>query len=114
MDNLMRRAAALLLGLLLIAPAPAPAYSVLAHEAIIDVVWDSNIRPLLLKRFPQASPEDLVKAHAYAYGGSIVQDMGYYPHGSKFFSDLTHYFRSGDFIVALLADSQDLNDYAFA
>jgi hypothetical protein len=114
MDNLMRRAAALLLGLLLIAPAPAPAYSVLAHEAIIDVVWDSNIRPLLLKRFPQASPEDLVKAHAYAYGGSIVQDMGYYPHGSKFFSDLTHYFRSGDFIVALLNDASDINEYAFA
>jgi Zinc dependent phospholipase C len=114
MDHLMRRAAALLLGLLFVAPAPAPAYSVLAHEAIIDVLWDTNIRPMLLKRFPNATPDDLKKAHAYAYGGSIIQDMGYYPHGSKFFSDLTHYFRSGDFIVALLNNASDVNEYAFA
>jgi Zinc dependent phospholipase C len=40
--------------------------------------------------------------------------MGYYPHGNKFFSDLTHYFRSGDFIEALLRGAQDLNEYAFA
>jgi Zinc dependent phospholipase C len=114
MDHLMRRAVALLLGLLFVGPVPTPAYSVLAHEAIIDVLWDSNIRPLLLKRFPNATADDLVKAHAYAYGGSIIQDMGYYPHGSKFFSDLTHYFRSGDFIVALLNDASDVNEYAFA
>lgn len=110
----MRRAAAILLGLLMVGPAPAPAYSVLTHEAIIDVLWDSNIRPLLLKRFPNASPDDLVRAHAYAYGGSIVQDMGYYPHGNKFFSDLTHYFRSGDFIISLLRNASDINEYAFA
>jgi len=95
-------------------PHPAQAYSVLTHEAIIDAAWDANIRPLLLARFPNATPDDLRTAHAYAYGGSIIQDMGYYPHGNKFFSDLTHYFRSGDFIEALLRDSQDLNDYAFA
>jgi len=110
----MRCALALMLGLLLVVPAPTSAYSVLAHEAIIDVLWDSNIRPLLLKRFPNASPDDLVKAHAYAYGGSIIQDMGYYPHGSKFFSDLTHYFRSGDFIISLLRNASDINEYAFA
>lgn len=110
----MRRAIALLLGFLFIAPTPAPAYSVLAHEAIIDVLWETNIRPMLLKRFPNASADDLVKAHAYAYGGSIIQDMGYYPHGSKFFSDLTHYFRSGDFIVSLLTTASDVNEYAFA
>ena len=95
-------------------PCPTEAYSVLTHEAIIDAAWDTNIRPVLLARFPNASLDDLRKAHAYAYGGAIIQDMGYYPHGNKFFSDLTHYFRSGDFIEALLRDSLDLNDYAFA
>jgi hypothetical protein len=93
---------------------PAGAYSVLTHEAIIDAAWDTNIRPLLLARFPNATPDDLRVAHAYAYGGAIIQDMGYYPHGNRFFSDLTHYFRGGDFVEALLRDSQDLNDYAFA
>ncbi len=95
-------------------PIPSEGYSVLTHEAIIDAAWEASIRPLLLERFPAATHDDLRKAHAYAYGGSIIQDMGYYPHGNKFFSDLTHYFRSGDFIEALLRDSQDLNDYAFA
>src|SRR5690242_17687088 len=95
-------------------PAPSAAYAVLAHEAIIDSVWDTHIRPLLLKRFPQATREELKEAHGYAYGGAIIQDMGYYPHGSHFFSDLTHYVRSGDFIMALLHDAKDINDYAFA
>lgn len=98
----------------LLFPHPSEAYSVLTHEAIIDSAWEKNIRPLLLDRFPNATSDDLRKAHGYAYGGAIIQDMGYYPHGSKFFSDLTHYFRSGDFVQALLRDSQDLNDYAFA
>jgi hypothetical protein len=111
MTNLLRRCFALFL---LLFPASTPAYSVLTHEAIIDVMWDTNLRPLLLKRFPNATKEQLLQAHAYAYGGAIVQDMGYYPSGSKFFSDLTHYFRSGDFIVALLGDASDLNEYAFA
>src|ERR1017187_5742401 len=95
-------------------PAQSTAYAVLAHEAIIDSVWDTNIRPLLLKRFPAATPEELKEAHGYAYGGAIIQDMGYYPHGSFFFSDLTHYVRSGDFVLALLHDSKDLDGYAFA
>ena len=95
-------------------PAQSAAYAVLAHEAIIDSVWDTNIRPLLLKRFPGATGEELKEAHGYAYGGAIIQDMGYYPHGSHLFSDLTHYVRSGDFILALLRDSQDLDGYAFA
>lgn len=90
------------------------AYAVLAHEAIIDTVWDTNIKPLLLKRFPHSTVDELHKAHGYAYGGAIIQDMGYYPHGSHFFSDLTHYVRSGDFILALIRNSKDLNDYAFA
>jgi hypothetical protein len=95
-------------------PSETLAYAVLAHEAIIDSVWDTNIRPLLLKRFPGATGEELKEAHGYAYGGAIIQDMGYYPHGSFFFSDLAHYVRSGDFILALLHDSKDLNGYAFA
>jgi len=110
------RAFALTLALLMsfALPAPSAAYAVLAHEAIIDSAWDTNIRPLLLKRFPNATPAELKEAHGYAYGGAIIQDMGYYPHGNKFFSDLTHYVRSGDFVLALLRDSKDLDDYAFA
>lgn len=89
-------------------------YSVLTHEQIVDVQWKDGIQPLLLKRFPNASEEDLRKAHAYAYGGCVLQDMGYYPFGSKYFSDLVHYVRSGDFVEALIRDSSELNEYAFA
>jgi hypothetical protein len=89
-------------------------YSVLTHEEIVDLLWKDQLRPLLLERFPQASDDELKQAHAYAYGGSVVQDMGYYPFGSKYFSDLVHYVRSGDFVAALIQDSSDLNDYAFA
>ena len=89
-------------------------YSVLTHEAIIDAAWSDGIKPLLLQRFPDATLEELQQAHGYAYGGAIIQDMGYYPFGSQFFSDLTHYVRSGDFVLALIAESHDLNEYAFA
>src|ERR1700751_2348354 len=89
-------------------------YSVLTHEAIVDSLWDASIQKMLLKRFPAATPEELEKAHASAYGGCILQDMGYYPFSSRLFSDLTHYVRSGDFIAALIRESQDLNEYAFA
>jgi hypothetical protein len=100
---------------LLLFPIPAAySYSVLSHEAIIDSTWDSAIGPLLLQRFPAATADELTQAHAFAYGGCIIQDLGYYPFGSKFFSDLTHYVRSGDFILNLIRDSQDLNEYAFA
>ncbi len=92
----------------------AHAYSVLTHEAIIDSSWPGEIKPLLLKRFPNTTEDELRQAHAYAYGGAILQDMGYYPFGSKFFSDLLHYVRTGDFILAMLADAQDVNEYAFA
>ncbi|MBS1857976.1 MAG: zinc dependent phospholipase C family protein [Acidobacteria bacterium] len=90
------------------------AYSVLSHEAIIDTVWDHEIRALLLKRFPLATDPELVHAHAHAYAGAIIQDMGYYPFGSHFFSDLLHYVRSGDFVVNLIRESQTLDEYAFA
>jgi hypothetical protein len=89
-------------------------YSVLTHEAIIDSAWDDAIKPLLLKRFPDSTPEQLKAAHSYAYGGCVIQDLGYYPFGSHLFSNLVHYVRTGDFVNALLRDSQDLNDYAFA
>jgi len=54
------------------------------------------------------------EAHAYAYGGAVIQDLGYYPFGSVEFSNLVHYVRSGDFVCELLAQSQDANEYAFA
>jgi len=95
-------------------PGETAAYSVLSHEAVIDGAWSTSIRPLLLQRFPDATPAQLREAHGYAYGGAIIQDMGYYPHGSHFFSNLTHYVRSGDFVIALIRDSKDLDGYAFA
>jgi Zinc dependent phospholipase C len=113
----MSRTQAVLSGVLILFlawPTSVGAYSVLSHEAIIDAVWRTHIQPLLQKRFPHATPDELRRAHAYAYAGAIIQDMGYYPYGSKFFSNLTHYVRSGDFIEALLRDSEDINEYAFA
>jgi hypothetical protein len=95
-------------------PIPARSYSVLTHEAIIDTLWIDAIQPVLVKRFPEASEEQLKNAHAYAYGGSIIQDLGYYPFGSHLFSDLVHYVRSADFLQALLDESQNLQEYAFA
>ncbi len=92
----------------------APAYSVFTHEELIDLAWSSSIRPLLLARFPAATDEQLREAHAYAYGGCAIQDMGYYPFAKEFFSDLTHYVRSGDFISNLLRDAGNLDEYAFA
>lgn len=102
------------LALLLASATVCSAYSVLTHEEIIDLLWDQQIKPLLLKRFPNATPEELKTAHAYAYGGSVIQDIGYYPFGNHVFSDLTHYVRTGDFVQALINDSQDINEYAFA
>ena len=90
------------------------AYSVLTHEEIVDLVWTSDIRPLLLQRFPNLTDDQIKEAHAYAYGGSVIQDLGYYPFGSKEFSDLVHYVRTGDFVIELLRQSQDANEYAFA
>lgn len=90
------------------------AYSVLTHEQVVDFVWDSNIKPLLLQRYPHATPEQLREAHAYAYGGCLIQDMGYYPGGNKFFSDLVHYVRSGDFVREMIRQSRDIDELAFA
>src|ERR1700683_594343 len=90
------------------------AYSVLTHEEIVDLLWSGDIRPLLLKRYPGLLEDQLNQAHAYAYGGAVIQDLGYYPFGSAEFSNLVHYVRSGDFVRELLVESQDVNEYAFA
>lgn len=90
------------------------AYSVLTHEALIDVSWDKFIVPLLKQRFPGATPEQLKEAHAYAYGGAVAPDMGYYPFGSSLFTNLVHYVRSGDFVESLLREAQDINEYSFS
>ncbi len=104
---------AILILLALLAP-DARAYSVLSHEAVIDSAWQPSIKPLLLARFPNATPDQLREAKGYAYGGAIIQDLGYYPHDSHLFSDLSHYVRSGDFVLALVRDSSTLDEYAFA
>ena len=90
------------------------AYSVLTHEEIVDLLWTDEIQPLLLKRFPGLTADQLKDAHAFAYGGAVIQDLGYYPFGNKEFSNLVHYVRSGDFVRELLLESQDVNEYAFA
>ncbi|MFL5813006.1 MAG: zinc dependent phospholipase C family protein [Bdellovibrionia bacterium] len=104
----------LLIALLAVFTVRGRAYSVLTHEQIVDLLWKDQIQPLLLKRFPGTTDDQMREAHAYAYGGSVIQDMGYYPFGSKYFSDLVHYVRSGDFVEALIRNSSDLNEYAFA
>ena len=108
------RVAGWLVFFFLLFPQFGQSYSVLTHEQIVDLLWKDQLQPLLLKRFPQSTEDDLRKAHAYAYGGCVIQDMGYYPFGSHYFSDLVHYTRTGDFVEALLHDSGDLNEYAFA
>jgi hypothetical protein len=90
------------------------AYSVLTHEEIVDLLWTDEIQPLLLQRFPGLSADQLKDAHAFAYGGAVLQDLGYYPFGNKEFSNLVHYVRTGDFVRELLLESQDVNEYAFA
>src|SRR5690348_1377323 len=92
-------------------PLPSAAYSVLTHEEIVDLAWEDQLQPMLLKRFPNATPQELQRAHAFAYGGSLVQDMGYYPFGKRYFSDLLHYVRTGDFVTALIQESSDINEY---
>lgn len=117
----MRPAALLfpLLLLLLTIPArQARAYSVLTHQANVDSAWRQCIEPAL-RRYARREKEGLTTeqlrdARAYAYGGAIIQDMGYYPFGAKLFTNLTHYVRTGVFVQTLLKQAQDLNEYAFA
>lgn len=112
MDRLLRFFSVFAL-LLALAPG-AGAYSVLTHEEVVDLCWEKDIKPLLLERYPNSTPDEIKEAHAYAYGGAVIQDLGYYPFGSHEFSDLVHYVRSGDFVVNLINDSENINDFAFA
>jgi hypothetical protein len=116
MRSIRTRSLSLILLLLLLTTCtrPALAYAVLTHEEIIDLTWADSIQPLLLKRYPNLTPAQLREAHAYAYGGCVIQDLGYYPFGKPSFSNLLHYVRTGDFVRALFRDSKDPNDVAFA
>jgi len=100
--------------LILLTPHWMVGYSLLTHEQIVDLAWAEHIEPLLRRQFPGATDDDLLEAHAYAYVGCVIQDLGYYPLGSKDFSNLVHYVRSGDFVLALLRDAGDIDEYAFA
>jgi Zinc dependent phospholipase C len=102
------------LGLVVVLAQASGAYSVLTHEQVVDLLWEDRIQPMLKARFPDLNDKQLREAHAYAYGGSLVQDMGYYPFGSRYFSDLTHYVRTGDFVTSLIQESRTANEFAFA
>src|SRR5262249_51275655 len=93
---------------------PGMAYSILTHEAVIDAVWESDLQPILVKRYPDLQEEDLRRARAHAYGGALIQDLGYYPFSNRLFTDLTHYVRTGAFVTALLDEAEDADEYAFA
>ena len=86
----------------------------LAHETVVDAAWDDRLVPLLRQRYPTATAADLQRARAFAYGGSVVQDLGYYPFGNKLFTDLVHYVRSGDFVETLLREARTVDELAFA
>lgn len=112
--KLLTRALVTLGALALLSCSGSFAYSVLTHEEIVDLLWPDYIRPLVKARFPDLTDDQMKQAHAYAYGGSVIQDLGYYPFGSRKFSDLVHYVRSGDFVCELIKQSRDANEYAFA
>jgi hypothetical protein len=108
------RSLVVLLLLILAGTGRSRAYSVLTHEEIIDLLWNDHLRPMILARYPGLTDDQIREAHAYAYGGAVIQDMGYYPFGNKEFSDLVHYVRSGDFVMELIKESQTADEYAFA
>lgn len=114
MPKLIYKSLAIFLLFCLAGFSKARAYSVLTHEALIDASWDKFLKPLLKEHYPMAADSDLVKAHAYAYGGSLLADMGYYPFGSVYFTNLAHYVRTGDFVENMLEEAQNMDEYAFA
>jgi zinc dependent phospholipase C len=103
-----------LIPLLLLSTPPVRAYSVLSHEQVVDLVWKAHLVPLLQHRWPDITPEQIKEAHAYAYGGAIIQDIGYYPFGDKLLSDMLHYVRSGEFVDNLIREAQNPDEFAFA
>lgn len=115
MRLLLRSGKALLyLGLVALLAQTSGAYSVLTHEQVVDLVWEDHILPIIKHKYPDLTPEQIREAHAYAYGGSLVHDMGYYPFGSRYFSDLTHYVRTGDFVMCLIQEANTADEFAFA
>lgn len=110
----LRFKALVVLCLICLLPQQSSAYSVLTHEQLIDLAWTDSIRPLLLSRYPHTTAAQLREAHAYAYGGCVIQDIGYYPFGHQFFSNLTHYVRTGEFVSNLFRDARNVNELAFA
>jgi len=114
MDGMSKALVMAVLLCALLVPSSADAYSVLSHEALVDTSWDEVIAPLLRQKFPKASEEQIAASRAFAYGGSVIQDLGYYPFGSRFFTHLLHYVRSGDFVEAMVRESQTIDEFAFA
>jgi hypothetical protein len=114
MTKLFRATLAVTLSAAIFMPQPTAAYSPFTHEELIDLTWQDSIRPLLIARFPGATEAQLREAHAYAYGGCTMQDMGYYPFENAFFTDLAHYVRSGDFVNNLFREARTIDEYAFA
>ena len=103
-----------MLCLLFLPAAPARAYSVMAHQAVVDAAWDDAIVPLLRQRYPGIGADRITAARAFAYGGSVIQDLGYFPFGSRRFTNIVHYVRSGDFVEALIREAQSPEELAFA
>lgn len=95
-------------------PQRASAYGLSTHLLLVDLVWASDIRPLLVKSFPCQTEAVYDRARVYAYGGALVQDAGYYLGGQADLSDLTHYARSGDFVSNLFRNATDVDELAFA
>lgn len=104
----------LMVSTVLLSARSADAYSVLSHEEVVDMAWKEQLVPMLKSRFPGITEDDIREAHAYAYGGSVIQDIGYYPFGSHYFSDMLHYVRPNEFVAALIRDSTTPDEYAFA
>jgi hypothetical protein len=99
---------------LLFQTVPGIPYSIQTHEEMIDLAWKRSIQPILLKQYPNLTEAQLQRAHGFAYGGCAIQDFGYYPFGNKFFSELTHYVRAGDFVLALIRNAHTPDELAFA
>ena len=108
------RIAIMILSIVGSVPQLASGYATFTHEELIDLAWNDSIRPVLLEKYPGTTDAALREAHAYAYGGCLIQDLGYYPFGKELFSDLAHYVRSGDFVVSLLKNARNVNELAFA
>jgi hypothetical protein len=110
MQRLRRILAICLIGLISSAtPQRASAYGLSTHLLLVDLVWASDIRPLLVKSFPHQNCDVYDRARVFAYGGALFQDAGYYVGGQADLSDFTHYARSGDFVSNLFRNATDVD-----